>query len=353
MYAVFGRQPSKCVWLGALLGLGLFVVASADQAVAAPLAITGAGATFPAPLYQKWISEYSARNLGITIAYRAIGSGDGVKRFIAGDVDFGASDSAMSDEQIARVGRGAQLVPATAGMVVLAYNVKGLNGALRLPRKVYVDIFAGKIRRWNDPQIVQANPGIDFPAKDITIVARQDGSGTTYAFTNHLSAVSSEWRDRGPGVGSAVDWPGNAMVARGNEGVASRIKMSDGAIGYVEYGFAKRLGLPMALLENRAGRFVAPDAEAGRRAFQDNLSDMPSNLRVFLPDPEGDSSYPIVTLSWLLLYREHPNPKVAAALKAFVSWGLTEGQRIGESMGYVPLPVELVALSKAAVAALE
>jgi phosphate transport system substrate-binding protein len=353
MYAVFGRQTSRYVWLGALLGLGLFVVGNAGQAVAAPLAITGAGATFPAPLYEKWISEYSARNLGVTIAYRAIGSGEGVKRFIAGDIDFGASDSAMSDEQIARVARGVQLVPATAGMVVLAYNLKGLNGALRLPRQVYVDIFAGKIRRWNDPRIVEANPGTDFPAKDITIVARKDGSGTTYAFTNHLSAVSSEWRDRGPGVGTSVDWPGNAMVAPGNEGVAARIKMSEGAIGYVEYGFANRLGLPMAWLENRAGRFIAPDAEAGRRAFQDNLAQMPQNLRVFLPDPEGTSSYPIVTLSWLLLYREHPSARVSAALKAFVTWGLTDGQRIAEAMGYVPLPDELVALSQGAIAALE
>lgn len=333
--------------------VGLFALLSVDTVAAAPIAITGVGATFPAPLYEKWIAAYSARTLGVTIAYRPVGSGEGVKRFIAKEVDFAASDSAMSDEQIARVGRGVQLVPATAGMVVLAYNVKGLEGSLRLPRNVYSDIFAGKIRRWNDPRIAQANPGLDLPGRDITIVARQDSSGTTYAFTNHLGAISADWRDRGPGVGNVVDWPGNAMVARGNEGVASRIKMSDGAIGYVEYGFAKRLGLNMALLENRAGRFIAPGAESGQHAFTSNLGKMSSNLRVFLPDPEGESSYPIVTLSWLLLYREHPNPKVSAALKDFVSWGLTEGQRIGQTMGYVPLPDEVVALSRAALAALE
>ncbi len=332
---------------------GLFALFFVGSAVAAPIAITGAGATFPAPLYEKWISAYAAKRLGVTIAYRAVGSGEGVKRFIAGEVDFAGSDSAMSDEQIARVGRGVQLIPATAGMVVVAYNLKGLNGPLRLPRQVYVDIFAGKIRRWNDPRIEQANPGLTFPARDITIVARQDSSGTTYAFTNHLSAISTEWRDRGPGVGNAVDWPGNAMVARGNEGVASRIKMSDGAIGYVEYGFAKRLELPMAVLENRAGRFVSPDAESGRLAFSNNLAEMPDNLRVFLPDPEGEGSYPIVTLSWLLLYREHPNARVSHALKDFVSWGLTEGQRIGQDMGYVPLPDEIVALSRNAVASLQ
>lgn len=332
---------------------GLFALWFVGAAIAAPIAITGAGATFPAPLYEKWIAAYSAKRLGVTIAYRPVGSGEGVKRFMAGEVDFAGSDSAMSDEQIARVGRGVQLIPATAGMVVVAYHVKGLDGPLRLPRKVYVDIFTGKIGRWNDPRIAQANPGLTFPARDITIVARQDSSGTTYAFTNHLSAVSPEWRDRGPGVGNAVDWPGNAMVARGNEGVAARIKMSDGAIGYVEYGFAKRLELPMAMLENRAGRFVAADAESGRRAFADNLSQMPDHLRAFLPDPEGEGSYPIVTLSWLLLYREHPNSRVSHALKDFVSWGLTEGQRIGQDMGYVPLPEEVVALSKSALAALD
>src|SRR5262249_37820743 len=168
--------------------------------------------------------------------------------FLANAVDFGASDAALSDEQLASVRPGARLVPVTAGIVVLAYNLPGLGGDLRLGRDVYLDIFAGRVRTWDDPRIPADTPGLALPNRSIATVVRQDGSGTTYALTAHLSAVSPEWRDRGAGTGTLVTWPGNAMRARGNEGVAGRIKVSDGSVGYVEYHFAKRLGLPMARL---------------------------------------------------------------------------------------------------------
>jgi phosphate transport system substrate-binding protein len=231
---------------------------------------------------------------------------------------------------------------------VLAYHVNGLSGPLKLPRDVYSDIFLGKITQWNDSRIQAANPDLKLPNEDITIVARQDSSGTTYAFTNHLSAVSQEWRDRGPGVGKVVDWPGSAMVVRGNEGVASRIKVSEGSIGYMEYGFAKRLGLPMAWLENKAGRFVEPNDQSGAEALARNSQQMPENLRLMIPDPEGEDAYPIVTLSWLLLYRSYPDQAKASALKQFVNFGLTEGQRYSRELGYVPLPDEIVSRSKKA-----
>jgi phosphate transport system substrate-binding protein len=180
------------------------------------------------------------------------------------------------------------------------------------------------------------------------MVVRQDGSGTTYGFTAHLSAISPAWRDRGPGVGTLVSWPGNTMRARGNEGVAGRLKVSDGSIGYVEYHFAKRLGLSMAWLQNKAGRFVAPSESAGQNALARSVKLMPPNLRLFLPDPEGPDAYPIVTFSWLLLYDRYEDRDKGAALKKFVSWGLTEGQAYSRELGYIPLPDELASMSLAA-----
>jgi phosphate transport system substrate-binding protein len=282
-----------------------------------------------------------------------VGSGEGIRGFLAEELDFAGSDAALSDEQMTQVKRGAQLVPATAGIIVIAYHVKDLNGQLKLPRAVYENIFAGKITRWNDAKIQAANPDVKLPNENITIVARQDSSGTTYAFTNHLSAISPEWRDRGPGVGKVVDWPGNAMVARGNEGVASRIKVSEGSIGYMEYGFAKRLGLPMASLENKAGHFVEPDDSSGAEALAQNSQRMPENLRLLIPDPDGEKSYPILTLSWLLLYKHHPNAERASAIKQFVNYGLTDGQRYSNELGYVPLPEEIISRSRKALDAIQ
>jgi phosphate transport system substrate-binding protein len=302
--------------------------------------IQGAGATFPAPLYKKWIEEYHKRRPDVVISYEAIGSGEGIKGFIAGGVDFGASDAAMSDAQMAEVARGVELVPAVAGSIVLAYNLEGLGGELKLTREVYVDIFLGKIKSWDDLRIKRINPELNLPKSDISLVVRQDGSGTTYAFTNHLSAINDEWRDRGPGIGTLIDWPGNAMAARGNEGVAGRIKMSKGSIGYVEYGIARRAGLSMAWLENKAGQFIEPHGGSGLATLL-NIS-LPENLRVFFPDPGGQDSYPIVTYSWLLLYKKYDDAQKLAALKQFVRWSLTTGQEFNESLGFVRLPPQVI-----------
>jgi len=314
----------------------------------AAIALRGAGATLPAPLYEKWAQVYRDAHPDVAITYDAVGSGEGQRRFLNAGVDFGASDAALTDEQMARAASGVRLVPATAGIVVLAYNLPDLGGPLKLSRAVYVDIFAGRIRFWSDPKIRADNPGLSLPNRSIAIVARQDSSGTTFAFTNHLAAVSRVWRDRGPGVGTVVDWGGTAMLARGNEGVAARIKVSRDSIGYVEYHFARRLGLPMAQLQNRAGRFIEPGEQSGQAALASTVRDMPDNLRLFLPDPEGDTSYPIVTYTWLLLHDRYADRDKGAALKKFVGWGLTEGQRYSRDLGYIPLPAEVAALSLAA-----
>ncbi len=318
------------------------------SAPGAKVVVRGAGATFPAPLYEKWIATFRQQNPDVAITYDGVGSGEGQKRFLANGVDFGASDAALNDEQLAKVKPGAKLVPVTAGMVVLAYNLPGLGGDLRLSRTVCADIFRGRIKTWDDPKIRADNPGLATPRRSIVLVVRQDGSGTTYAFSSHLSAISAEWRDQGPGVGTVLSWPGNTMRARGNEGVAGRIKVSEGSIGYVEYHFAKRLGLPMAQLQNRAGRFIAPGETSGQTALTHSVTQMPANLRLFMPDPEGEDAYPIVSFSWLLLYDRYQDPAKAAALKKFVAWGLTEGQNFSRPLGYIPLPGEVASLSLAA-----
>src|SRR6516165_660543 len=271
-------------------------------AATSEVSLRGAGSTFSATLYKDWIESYHQTHPEISISYDAVGSGEGVRRFVAGSVDFGASDVALGDREASEISRGTIMVASTAGMVVLAYNVPGLRGELRLPRDVYPAILAGQIRRWDDPRIQSANPALSLPHLSIVIVARQDSSGTTFALTNHLAAVSLGWREQGLGVGKLVEWPASAMLASGNEGVASRIKISEGSIGYVEYGFAKRLGLPMAVLQNKAGSFVAPTEAAGRQGLAGASAKAPAELNQSIADPPSAGAYPIVTFSWIFLY---------------------------------------------------
>ena len=316
--------------------------------------LTGAGSTFIAPLVDHWIEAYRNAHPDVAIAYHAVGSSEGIDRFLNGSVDFAATDGGTTAEQIARMDRGVRFIPAAIGGVVLAYNVKGVKAGLKLTREVYVDIFLGRIKTWDDPRIKAINPDLPLPREAILPVVRLDGSGTTYAFTNHLAAISQAWK-QGPGVGRSVGWPGDAMQARGNDGVAGRIKISEGAIGYVEYGFAQRLGLPMAHLENRAGRFAAPEASRIAKVFETSVDQMPADLRQYIPDPAGEEAYPIVTYSWLVLYGAYPHPYEAngRALKAFVHYCLTQGQADSEALGYVPLPGPVAELAQKALASVE
>ncbi len=329
------------VWMAAAAMLG--------PALAERLELRGAGSTLAAPLYEKWIDAFERAHPSITVHYEAVGSGEGVARFIAGSVDFGASDVPQSLSQAAKIERGVIQIPITAGMVVLAYNLPRVTGELRLPQDVYVDIFMGRIRTWNDPRIQAANPGLALPSRNIAVIGRQDSSGTTFAFTSHLAAVSKRWSDEGPGVGKLVAWPQGAMIARGNEGVASRIKISEGAIGYVEFGFARRLGLPVALLENKEGRFVAPSPEAGAAAINSSAGLGLDALAASIANPLGAGAYPIVTYSWLLLYRRYPDEQ-ARTLTSFVLFALDKGQNEALDLGYIPLPRSVVELGKTVVA---
>ncbi len=336
-----GKFQVKLIEVMLLFTLGIAVGCSSKkaEAPAGSITINGAGSTFVAPQFRRWFEQYHKDHPTVVVEYDVVGSGEGTKRFLEGTVDFGASDAALTDEEIASVKRGAVLSPVTAGSIVLAYSPEGLPAQLKLSRSVYADIFLGTITHWNDKRIADINPGVVFPERDIQVVARNDSSGTTFAFTNHLSAISDEWRkDRG--VGKTMGWPSHVSRVNGNEGVAAEISRGVGMIGYVEYGTAKMAGLGMAWLENKAGNYIKPTGNSGLETLLQTK--MPANLRLFMPDPDGKDSYPIVTYSWLLLYEKYDDAKKLAALKEVVRWCLDEGQQESESLGYLRLAPQVV-----------
>ena len=316
--------------------------------VAAAQQLSGAGATFPAPLYQRWAVEYNRQVPAIRVNYQSVGSGAGVKNFLQGVVDFGASDAAMTDAEMAKSPRGAVLVPATAGSVVLAYNLDGVP-ALKLTRAALAGIYLGTVKRWNDPAIAAANPDTALPDLAINVAYRSDGSGTTFVFTQHLAAISPEFDDE-VGFDKSVVFP-VGIGGKGNEGVTALVKQSRGTIGYVEFGYAEQNGLPVASLENKSGNFVAPTPESGAAALAS--VELPDNLRVWPVDPADPGAYPITTFSWLLLYQKYDDPAKRQALKDFVTYGLTEGQSYAIELGYIPLPESVVARANAALATIE
>ncbi|MEC4982620.1 MAG: phosphate ABC transporter substrate-binding protein PstS [Oscillatoria sp. PMC 1068.18] len=317
-----------------------------DPAVTENVSLSGAGASFPAPLYQRWFSEYNKENSNIQVSYQSVGSGAGVEQFTQGTVDFGASDVAMSDEEIAQVEKGVLLLPMTAGSIVMAYKLEGVE-QLNLPRKVYVDILLGNITNWNDPAIKAANPDAELPDQEITVVYRSDGSGTTGVFTKHLSDISPEWEEK-VGSGKTVEWP-TGVGAKGNEGVTAQILQTEGAVGYVEYGYAKQQeGLTAAKLENASGKFIEPSPESAAETL--SAVELPENFRAFITDPEGENSYPIVTYTWILAYKNYDDPTKAQALKDVLNYGLNEGQAFAEELGYVPLPDNVVEKVQEAIA---
>lgn len=337
------------VWMFAALAVALvgamnFTSPSRAADSGAAVTLQGSGATFPAPLYQRWFAEYHTLHPNVQINYQAIGSGAGIKYVQQNLVDFGASDAAMNDAQMAAVKTGVVLLPMTAGSVVLIYNLPGGPAELKLSREAYAGMFLGKITQWNDPAIAKANPGANLPATKVTVVRRSDGSGTTFVFTNHLSAISDAWKD-GPGASTNVNFP-VGVAGKGNAGVTALVKQTPGAIGYVEYGYAKITGMPMATLENKAGKFVAATLASEQSALASVT--LPPNLVAWVPDPAGDDSYPIVTYTWMIFYKRYPNPKTAEMLKSVVEYGLDQGQSFSESLGYIPLPANVIAEDKKA-----
>lgn len=301
--------------------------------------LSGAGASFPAPLYQRWFAEYNRENPTTQISYQSVGSGAGVQQFLAGTIDFGASDAPLTQEERQQFqsqynGEPIQ-VPLTGGAVVLAYNLGDDVENLRLSREAYCGIAQGDITNWNDPAIAAENPGVDLPNLPITFVHRSDGSGTTFIFTNHLEAACPNWA---AGAAKSVSWP-VGVGGKGNEGITAQVQQTQGAIGYVEYAYARENGLPSATLENKSGQYVAPDATTAAAALEGQQ--VPADFALEIPDPAAQDAYPIVGLTWLLLYNDYQDPAKATALRNFVDWALTQGDQYATELGYIPVSNEV------------
>jgi phosphate transport system substrate-binding protein len=304
--------------------------------------LTGAGATFPYPIYSRWISQYAAKT-NVKLNYQQIGSGGGIKQLQEQTVDFGASDAPMSEaEMTAAKGGPVYHIPTVVGVVALAYNLPDLTAPLKLTGPVLADIYLGKIRKWNDSRLAALNPGAQLPASDILVVHRTEGSGTTFIFTDYLGSVSAAWKS-GPGVGKEVQWP-TGLGAKGNDGVAGQIKQAVGALGYVELAYVKQNNLKAAELENADNKFVAPDAASATAAAEAAVAKLPANsdFRVSIVNAGGASAYPITSFTWLLLYQHMPDQAKAKKLTDFVRWAITDGQASVASLDYAPLPASLV-----------
>lgn len=316
----------------------------ASPVVTENVTLSGAGATFPAPLYQRWFSDFNKTNPSVTVSYQSVGSGAGVNQFKAGTVDFGASDVPLKDEDAKAIARGALQLPLTAGSIVFAYNLPEATAPIKLSRQAQADIFLGKITKWNDPAIAKANPDLKLPDAAINVVYRSDGSGTTGVFTQYLSAMSSEWKEK-VGEGKTVNWP-VGTGAKGNEGITAQVQQNKGSIGYIEYGYARENGIPFATLENKSGKFIAPSDESAKATLAS--AELPDSLVAKIVDPEGDDVYPIVTYTWLLAYKTYDDPNKVKALKAILDYTLGEGQKVSPELGYISLPENVTAKVKAA-----
>jgi phosphate transport system substrate-binding protein len=303
-------------------------------------ALTGAGATFPNPIYTKWFDAY-AKQTGVRINYQSIGSGGGIRQFTEGTVDFGATDGPMTDEQIAAVQGNVLHVPTVLGAVVVTYNVPELGATrLRFDGPTLADVFLGRITRWDDSRLAALNPGAKLPAKDIIVVHRSDGSGTSFIFTDYLSKVSPEWQQK---VGSAtsVEWP-IGLGGKGNEGVTQQVKQSDGAIGYVELIYAISNDLPYADVRNVAGEFIRPSLKTVSAAATEKLPD-DTDFRISITNPKAPDAYPIASFTWLLVRPEPRDSVKGAQIEAFIRWMLRpEAQRMAADLHYAPLPVPII-----------
>ena len=318
---------------------------SANNAGGGTVRLQGAGATFPYPLYQKWLSEYGKANPNIRIDYQSIGSGGGIKQIQEQTVDFGASDAPMKDEDLQKAPGEILHIPTVLGAVVLTYNLQGISQPLRFSPDVIADIFLGKIKRWDDPRIKANNPGVNLPAANITVVHRSDGSGTSAVFTDYLSKVSPEWKAK-VGTGTSPQWP-IGIGGKGNEGVTGQVKQTPNTIGYVELAYAVQNKLPVALIKNQAGNFVEPSLEAVTAAAAESVGNTPEDLRVSITNAAGANVYPIASYTYILAYKDQKDANKGKALVDFLWWGIHDGEKFAKDLQYAPLPEEIVKRAEA------
>ena len=320
--------------------LGLTACSGSQPGSNAELRLQGAGATFPNPIYQKWFSEYNKLNTNLKFDYQSIGSGAGIRQISERTVDFGGSDAPMKDENL-KAAKGEILhIPTVLGADVITYNLPGLSAELKLTPETIAGIFLGTIKKWNDAQITESNPGVNLPAANITVIHRSDGSGTTFVFTDYLSKVSPEWKEK-VGADVSVNWP-VGEGAKGNEGVTGRVKQSPNTIGYVELIYAEQNKLPYTSVRNAAGEFVRPALESITAAAASIAGQMPSDLRVSITNPPGPNAYPIASFTYLLVYKEQQDQAKGKALVDFLWWAIHDGEQMAKAMLYAPLPEEVV-----------
>ncbi len=327
-----GRLATAGVLAAAVLAGGL---AGASKAGAATQ-LTGAGSTFDYPFFSKAFYEYNQKHPAVTVNYQSIGSGGGIQQFIARTIDFGASDVPMDAQELSRAKAAVLQIPVTLGGEGIAYNLSGIAKGLRLTRQIVADIYLGKINKWNDPAIAKLNPSAKLPDTAITVVHRSDGSGTTYIFTDFLSKVSPEWKQKA-GIGKSIQWPAPSSIGgKGNEGVAGLVRQTPGAIGYVELAYLLENNMPYALLENQAGKYLYPTIAtvAAAAATKPNVSSTDFSI----VNAACAECYPVSGYSWVLLYQKPDDPKRAALLKDVMSWLVTAAQPLTATVGYVPLP---------------
>ncbi len=314
-------------------------VAPASPPAPENIALTGAGATFPYPLYSKWMSQYHTLHPTVQINYQSIGSGGGIRQIMARTVDFGASDAPMTPEEVQKAPAKLDHIPTTLGAVVVTYNLEGLTSPLKMSPDVLADIYLGKITKWNDKRIVKENSGAKLPVSDIAAVYRSDGSGTTAVFTDYLTKVSPEFKDK-VGQGKSVKWP-KGLGAKGNEGVTGQVKTTPNTIGYVELAYAVQNKLPLVQLKNRAGQYIEPSIAAVSAAAAG--VELPDTLAASITDAEGEKAYPISAFTYLLVYADLQDPKKGPALAEFMWWAVHDGQKECEALNYAPLPPTVVA----------
>jgi len=307
------------------------------------LLINGAGATFPAPIYSKWFDEYHKAN-GSQINYQPVGSGAGIKQVTDGTVDFGASDGPMNDDQIkayrSKNGAGILHFPTVLGAVVPTYNIPGISQALNFTPEALSGIFLGRISKWNDPAIASANKDANLPANDIVVIHRSDGSGTTYIWTDYLSKVSGDWKDK-VSKGTSVNWP-VGLGGKGNEGVTGLIKQTPNSIGYVELIYAAQNKVLYGTVKNSSGTYVKADLASVTEAAAGSIKTMPEDFRVSITNAPGKTAYPISSFTWLLIPEKFKDTTKRDAMKGFVKWAITDGQGMVENLSYAKLPKEVV-----------
>jgi phosphate transport system substrate-binding protein len=329
------------------VALGLTAVIVTCSLGFAGVSLNGAGATFPAPLYQKWGYEYN-KDTSVQINYQAIGSGGGIQQLTNHTVNFAGTDAYMTDEQEKAVGEAVFHLPAAMGAVVLAYNLPGVADGIKMTPKVLADIFLGNITKWNDEALVSLNPGMNLPDMAINVAHRSDGSGTTNIFTNYLTKVSTKWASTA-GYGTAVNWP-VGVGGKGNDGVAGVITQVPGTLGYIELAYALQNKLSYARIRNRAGNYPDATIDNVTEAAAGALAHMPSNFKIMFTNAPGQNSYPIAGFTWILVYAKYSDHNIGEAVVSYLNWAMDKGMSMEKDLYYAPLPDSLVAKVKAKIA---